>query len=326
MSEKDVVVRENDLPAIADDYLIHIAEQAERRIDAVIKIKKCALKVTNAHDWVDQQGKPYLQASGAEKIANLFNISWSFMTPEPLYEEDPDGHYTYTYTGKFTLGSRTIEVEGSRSSKDGFFSQYNYPEQGPRTEKNIADRDNKRDVKMAALTNLFGNGITRILGIRNLTYADLLEFAGIKQEDIGKVEYKKKGETKPPIQPPQPKSETTNETITAVVEKVEKSPKSEAIFIIAGDNKFSTFDKKLAEATKALIGQQAELVYTTSGKYKNLTGISRATEDPKCTKDPASCDRSTFDEQDKAVCDYEPLDPTAAKPCKFQVSKEEKLL
>ena len=112
-------MEERNLPeiSIADDFLIQVAEQAERRIDAVIKIKKVALKVTNARDWTDQQGNPYLMSSGSEKVANLFNISWRI--DEPTYEEDPDGHYTYTYKGYFSLGSRTAEAEGSRSSRDG---------------------------------------------------------------------------------------------------------------------------------------------------------------------------------------------------------------
>ena len=114
----------DNVPVIADDSLIAIAKQAEARIDAVIKIKQLALKVTNASDWTSQQDKPYLMVSGSEKIANLFNISWGFLTPEPLYEEDEEGHYIYTFQGRFTMGSRTIEVEGSRSSKDKFFLQY----------------------------------------------------------------------------------------------------------------------------------------------------------------------------------------------------------
>ncbi len=108
--------------SIADDFLIQVAEQAERRIDAVIKIKKIALKVTNPRDWSDQNGNPYLGVSGSEKVANLFNISWRI--DEPICEEDLDGHYTYSYKGYFTLGSRTVEAEGSRSSKDKFFIQY----------------------------------------------------------------------------------------------------------------------------------------------------------------------------------------------------------
>jgi hypothetical protein len=177
----------------ADDTLLAMAEQAERRIEAVIKIKQVALRVTNAGDWVDQNGRPYLQASGAEKIGNLFNISWRI--DEPSVEIEEDGHYTYTYRGVFSMSGRSIQVEGSRSSKDGFFRQYVW-ENNKKTERTVADRDNKRDVKMAALTNLLGNGITRLLGIRNLSYADLEAYAGIKKSDLGKVEYKSEGSEK----------------------------------------------------------------------------------------------------------------------------------
>jgi hypothetical protein len=168
----------------ADD-LVQVAAHAEARIDAVMKIKKVALKVTNAMDWVDQRDKPYLMASGSEKIANLFNISWRLLSPEPAVELESDGNYTFTYSGEFSMGSRTIQCEGSRSSRDKFFTQYDKE----RKERLVSDRDNRRDVKMAAFTNLLGNGITRILGIRNMTYADLLEFAGIKQADLQKVVY-----------------------------------------------------------------------------------------------------------------------------------------
>lgn len=179
---------ETGLPVLADDTLIQIAKQAEARIDAVIKIKQMALKVTNPSDWVDQNGKPYLQASGSEKVANLFNISWKI--DEPTCEQEADGTITYIYKGEFSLAGRSIEVEGSRSSRDTFFKKYDY-ENGKKVGEKPLDR---RDLKMAAMTNLLGNGITRLLGIRNLTYADLEAFAGIKADQIGKVEYKKAGE------------------------------------------------------------------------------------------------------------------------------------
>jgi hypothetical protein len=59
--ENEVMVYDDNIPAIADDNLLRVAEMAERRIDAVIKIKQMALKVTNANDWNDQGGKPYLR-------------------------------------------------------------------------------------------------------------------------------------------------------------------------------------------------------------------------------------------------------------------------
>ena len=201
----------SNLPAISDDTLLEIARTAEARIESVIKIKQLSLKVTNASDWTNQQDKPYIQASGSEKIANLFNISVMFLTPEPLYQEDPDGHYTYVFSGRFSMGGRSIEVEGSRSSRDPFFKQnlYEKDKDGKSKlvrEKKIEERDNKRDVRMAAYTNMMGNGITRLLGIRNLTWEDLKLFAGIEKEQVGRVEYKTKGE-KPPLTQPGKKSE-----------------------------------------------------------------------------------------------------------------------
>ena len=200
MENQEVYAVEKRVSPLGDDALLRIAEQAEKRIDAVIKIKQVALKVTNDRDWVNQDGSPYLMASGAEKIGNLFDISWYFLEPEPQRVQHDDGHYTYTYRAKFSLGGREIDVEGSRSSKDGFFRQY-----ANGKEKSIHDRDNERDVKMAAYTNLLGNGITRILGIRNLTWEDLSKFASIDKTKVKGFEYKKKDQ--PPITPPARASE-----------------------------------------------------------------------------------------------------------------------
>lgn len=221
-----------DIPPVADDMLVSIAERAERRIDALGKIKRLALKLTNAHDWVDQNGRPYLQASGAEKVARLFGISWTI--DEPKYEPEESGHFSYTYTGQFTLGGATITAVGTRSSKDGFFKKYEWGEKdenghATRTELPISEID-RGDVKKAAYTNLLGNGITRILGIRNLTYADLKEFAGLTQDMLGKVEYKKSGQKQQPPQqqgsptitdPGAPASEAQIRAIYAILTKAE---------------------------------------------------------------------------------------------------------
>jgi len=172
-----------EMPAIFEsDDLVRMAEYAEKRVTAIKRIKKAALAVTSIHDWTDQHGKPYLNASGAEKIARLFGISWRIDEPEYIKEED--GHFSYVYKGYFSLGSITIEAIGSRSSKDPFFSK-SHEEAVPPSE---IDRN---DVRKAAYTNLLGNGITRLLGIRNLTWEDLKN-SGIEQDKVSRVEYKKK--------------------------------------------------------------------------------------------------------------------------------------
>jgi hypothetical protein len=182
-----------DVPALADDTLLQVAERAEKRIEAVNKIKMLALRVTNQHDWVDQGGKPYLQASGGEKVARLFGISWTIS--EPIFETDEGGHFSYTYKGTFTLSGASIEAVGTRSSKDPFFKKYSYPKDengnGVKTELPPSEID-KGDLKKAAFTNLIGNGITRLLGIRNLTWDDL-QAANITKDGVNKVGYKKSG-------------------------------------------------------------------------------------------------------------------------------------
>ncbi|MDD5722663.1 MAG: hypothetical protein PHY29_02860 [Syntrophales bacterium] len=180
--EAEDIKRNTDLPAIADDTLIAVAQNAEKRIEAVKTIKKLALKVTNGLDWVNMGGKPYLQSSGAEKIARLFGISWQI--DEPTMTGEEGGHFTYTYTGIFSLGGISIEAVGTRSSKDPFFSRSHGDDVPP-------SEIDHGDVKKAAFTNLTANGITRLLGIRNMT-VDELSQAGIT---MGKgVEYGQGGQ------------------------------------------------------------------------------------------------------------------------------------
>jgi hypothetical protein len=174
--------REEVMPVeIIDDSIIEVANKAEARINAINKIKSIVLRVTNSNDWIDQGGKPYLAVSGAEKVGGLFGIKWSIGESQLTNEED--GHYSYTYKGKFTMGQRTIEFEGSRSTKDPFFSKAHGKE------KPVSEID-RNDVKKAALTNLIGNGITRMLGIRNMTW-DEVKAGGVDQSKTSKVEYGK---------------------------------------------------------------------------------------------------------------------------------------
>ena len=175
------IVRNNDDAPVAlyADDLIAKAEQAEKRIEAINRIKRAALRVTNIHDWVNQNGRPYLQVSGGEKVARLFGISWQLdPAQKTIYD---DGHFGFTYKGYFYMGSASIEFEGSRSSKDGFFSKAKGQDVPP-------SEIDENDVKKAALTNTIGNGVTRLLGIRNLTWDDLKE-AGIDPDRITSIDY-----------------------------------------------------------------------------------------------------------------------------------------
>lgn len=165
---------------LVDDQLLMVAEAAERRVAAINRIKVLSLKVTNAHDWNDQGGKPYMAVSGAEKVARLFGISWRLN--EPVREDHDDGHFDYSFKGFFSMGTAEIEVIGTRGSQDPFFG-------GSKDRPIPPSEIDRNDVKKGAMTNCIGNGISRLLGIRNLTWEELAE-AGIKRESVGKVLYR----------------------------------------------------------------------------------------------------------------------------------------
>lgn len=257
-----------DVPAIADDTLLQVAERAEKRIEAVNKIKLLALKVTNAHDWTNQGGKPYLQASGGEKVARLFGISWRIS--EPIYESEEGGHYSYTYTGIFSLSGADIEAVGTRSSKDGFFKKYGPKDSDGKSDTLPPSEIDKGDVKKAAYTNLIGNGITRLLGIRNLTWEDL-EVVGIKKENVGRVDYKKAGkQTDGDI-----KSEEA-QTVTITVSDVrmksgEKNGKKWTSYTIKnGEAEYKTFSETLAKLAKEAMTDKVKVEITyKAGQYGN---------------------------------------------------------
>lgn len=177
---------DTEISMLNNDNLLAIAEQAERRVEAINRIMNASLKITNVNDWVLIGGIPYLQESGATKVARVFGIGWKIKDGFPTIDVEKDGHFTYTYEAVFTMGNISIEATGSRSSKDDFFT-------GKTNPKKPQDID-KRDVKLSAYTNCINNGIKRILpGLRNLTAEDM-QAAGL---DCGKMKgYGFKGTSK----------------------------------------------------------------------------------------------------------------------------------
>lgn len=267
--ENEIITTQNaEVPAIGDSTLLALAEQAEKRVMALNKIKRAALLATNARDWTDQNGNPYLQVSGAEKVARVFGIAWKI--DEPIMETEESGHFSYTYKGYFTVAGATIEAIGTRSSKDPFFKRY-AGKGDDRKELPPSELD-KGDLKKAAYTNLLGNGITRLLGLRNLTWQDLLEFAGITRDQIARVDYKKNGKTDTGI------ASEGALTVTSGVTDVRKTSGTNAktgkqwtqYIVKAGDFDYKTFSESNAKVAKEAMdaGQQVDICYI-SGKFGN---------------------------------------------------------
>jgi hypothetical protein len=258
---------------MANDQIVAMADAAEKRIQAINKIKTIALKVTNPHDWVDENGRPYLQVSGAEKVARLFGISWRVEPPTVFTEED--GHYSYTYKGYFSMGAVEVEVIGARSSRDPFFSRRNKQDIPP----SEIDRTN---VNKAAYTNCIGNGITRLLGIRNLTYDDL-KAAGIDPEKMGKVEY-----AKPELSD---EAKEQKAEIRRMILEMASNDTKVACQMLANLTKFTTKDGKQVPGKTNIDSLSEKAIPVTYGKVKTAyeewqkargsNGNGDATEQPE---------------------------------------------
>lgn len=190
MYENDVTVIDTDITDLTErpqngglldantDNILYLAEKADKYIDAMNRIMDAALKITSELDWVLIGGKPYLQESGATKVARLFGISIQLIG-KPTIECDNEGYKTYTYKARFMLKDQFVECEGSRGMKEDFFAK-----QGKDKPLKKPDAIDERDVKMAAYTNCINNGIKRLIpNLRNIDVATL-ERAGL---DVSKI-------------------------------------------------------------------------------------------------------------------------------------------
>lgn len=177
----DLTAREEQGGGLLDsnaDNILYLAEKAEKYIEAMNKIMTAALKITSELDWVLIGGKPYLQESGATKVARLFGISIQ-LVGKPTVECDREGYKTYTYKARFMLRDQFVECEGSRSMKEDFFSKA-----GNDKPMKKPDEIDERDVKMAAYTNCINNGVKRLIpNLRNID-TNTLEAAGL---DLSKI-------------------------------------------------------------------------------------------------------------------------------------------
>jgi hypothetical protein len=172
----DTLVQIEDEP----NKIIRLAENAEKWVEAMKRIQAAVLKLTHSGDWVDEGGNPYLQSSGAEKLIRPFGVCSKFVytgpTPKPSEWKSlgEKGHYNYQVPMTVSIGNSSIDVIGRRSSKDVFFTtRYQY-EAGQRVKVELPAEDvDENNVLGAAISNGLVNGISRLLGLRNLTWEEL---------------------------------------------------------------------------------------------------------------------------------------------------------
>lgn len=168
----------------AVDFVTHIMKEAEKRDKLLDKIKEVALRATHSGDWADQSGNPYLMGSGAEKVMRRFGLrAWGFVCTQHREEDTKGEYYWFEYTGYFGFSEfECIPAIGTCSSRDQFFSTIG-GEDKPQAEVD------KTNIMKSAYTNLVVNGVTRFLGLRNMTWEELKNY-GVDQSKAATVKRK----------------------------------------------------------------------------------------------------------------------------------------
>ena len=173
----------NNLPIRVVDDVFQLAEKRVARLQKFIAL---SLQITAKADWVNFDGKAYLQGSGAEKVARLFGVCWTAPQIECIEESDAKGaYYRFTATASFYLSTNPAEaigIVGKCSSRDKFFGTKN------QELKPLEDVD-KGNIQAKAVTNLINNGIKRLLGLRNIPW-EMVAKAGIAAADVPSVDFK----------------------------------------------------------------------------------------------------------------------------------------
>jgi len=160
-------------------------EAFEQRESLFKKVLAAAISSTSPKDWVDQDGKPYLQASGAERVSMRFGVQIFGVTQERQNFSDAKGdYYIFVTKGSASFGQASaIETMGTCSSRDKFFGR-------AKGQLRAVEDVDMANIMKKSYTNFTVNAITRLLGIRALTWDELAQY-GIRREGAGTVSYRK---------------------------------------------------------------------------------------------------------------------------------------
>lgn len=254
------------LPMAPDDNFLAIAE---KRLKAINEIKRIALGVTNPFDWVDQNGKPYLQASGAEKVARLFGVTIKDVKTRKETSEDDRGPFYFYVVEAVALarGGDSIVAVGTCSSRDQFFAK-----QGK--EWKPSSEVDETNIMKAAYSNCLGNAITRFLGIRNMTWEEVETFTKFKRSDVASIQYKKRGQENPsPASSDLILSGPVNDTFSKPFKKADGTAGTRYLIKI-GEREAATFSLTIFKSAMEFQNSKKEVQAVCSQNNYGLTIMS----------------------------------------------------
>jgi hypothetical protein len=164
-------------------------EMAEKRTQWIKGIMDRALSILKPGDVNGLDGRPYINAMGAYKIARLFGVSIKYggRVPQKVTGQDDVGvYYFYVHGATVALpnGIDSVDVIGNCSSRDKFFAMV-------RGEWRPQSDVDELDIMQKCVTNCDRKGIVKLLGLDNVTWDDLLKYAKITQTQCSNFSFKK---------------------------------------------------------------------------------------------------------------------------------------
>jgi hypothetical protein len=159
-----------------------IIEQRNKLLERVLEV---AIRSTHAGQWVSQGDKPWPTAPAAEVMARRCAVAVSDLAKEKIVSADDKGtYYLWLYECTATLpgGWDSMRAIGTCSSRDTFL--------GTETKEGrpLSEID-EGNIMKAAYSNMLVNAVTRLLGVRNLTW-ERLESLGIRRGETQQVSYR----------------------------------------------------------------------------------------------------------------------------------------
>lgn len=161
-----------------------LLEILNKRNHLLERVLDYAISATHPEQWFDLGGKPWPGGPACESMARRCGVSvTSVRTTKRPSSDDKGEFYLYLCEGVVSLpsGFDSIEALGTCSSRDTFLG----------TETNAGRELSEVDegsILKAAYTNMIVNGVTRLLGVRSLSW-DRLATLGLERGKMGKVEF-----------------------------------------------------------------------------------------------------------------------------------------
>lgn len=174
----DLVSTEKDLLKLSNKFTL--------KQKLVLMLKQQALGYLKPNDVLSQGGEPYIIDSGCQMIARGFDVSLTnIKLLNQLTIKYPDGPdaIIFSYSGlSFIPHLGETEVTGACSTRDKLLGTKGGE---PKALKDI----DIPSVMKKAETNLRRRAVTKPLGLDNVTWKELKQFAGITKDMVVKVEY-----------------------------------------------------------------------------------------------------------------------------------------